>query len=265
MIEFPNINPVAFDLGLIKIRWYAISYILGIFLSWFLILKIIKTKKINIDNQVISELISNIILGIIIGGRLGYVIFYNHVYFIENFLEIFKVWNGGMSFHGGLIGVVIAIIYTSKKTKAKLMTLSDLVAIVAPVGILFGRLANFINGELFGRITTHPFGIIFPDGGEFARHPSQLYEAFFEGILLFCILLLILQLKKNIKFNGIFSGSFMFLYGFFRFFIEFFREPDSHIGLLYFNLSMGQLLCLPMISIGLVFIVIGYKNIVSKV
>ena len=264
MIEFPNINPIALDLGLLQIRWYAISYVTGILLSWFLILKIIKIKKINIDNQTISELISNCIIGIIVGGRLGYVIFYNYEYFSNNFLEIFKVWNGGMSFHGGLIGVIIAVIYTSKRTKTSLMLLADLVAIVSPVGIFFGRIANFINGELYGRVTTHPFGIIFPNGGNIPRHPSQLYEAFFEGFLLFLILLIFLQFKKIIKSSGILAGCFISIYGFFRFFIEFFREPDNHIGLLYLDLSMGQFLCLPMILIGVFFIIFSYKRTFFK-
>ena len=260
MIEFPNINPIALDLGLLQIRWYAISYVTGILLSWFLILKIIKIKKINIDNQTISELISNSIIGIIVGGRLGYVIFYNYEYFSNNLLEIFKVWNGGMSFHGGLIGVIIAVIYTSKTSKTSLMLLADLVAIVSPVGIFFGRIANFVNGELYGRVTTHPFGIIFPNGGNIPRHPSQLYEAFFEGFLLFLILLLLLQFKEIIKSNGILTGCFISIYGFFRFFIEFFREPDNHIGLLYLDFSMGQFLCLPMILIGIIFIILSYKR-----
>ena len=260
MIEFPNINPIALDLGLLQIRWYAISYVTGILLSWFLILKIIKIKKIDIDNQTISELISNSIIGIILGGRLGYVIFYNYEYFSNNLLEIFKVWNGGMSFHGGLIGVIIAVIYSSKRTKTSLMLLADLVAIVSPVGIFFGRIANFVNGELYGRVTTHPLGIIFPNGGNVPRHPSQLYEAFFEGFLLFLILLLLLQFKKIIKSSGILTGCFISVYGFFRFFIEFFREPDNHIGLLYLDLSTGQFLCLPMMLIGVIFIIFSYKK-----
>ena len=264
MIEFPNINPVALDLGLLQIRWYAISYVTGILLSWFFILKIIKIKKIDIDNQIISQLISNCIIGIILGGRLGYVIFYNYEYYLDNFLEIFKIWNGGMSFHGGLIGVIIAVIYTSKTSKTSLMLLADLVAIVSPVGIFFGRIANFVNGELYGRVTTHPFGIIFPNGGNIPRHPSQLYEAFFEGFLLFLILLIFLQFKKIIKSSGILAGCFLSIYGFFRFFIEFFREPDNHIGLLYLDLSMGQFLCFPMILIGVFFIIFSCKRTVFK-
>ena len=260
MLEFPNINPIAIDLGVFQIRWYAISYIAGILLSWALILRIIKLKSINIDNKIISELISNSMIGIIIGGRLGYVIFYNPEYYISNLIEIFKLWNGGMSFHGGFVGVIIAVIYTSKVSETSIMLLADLIAVVAPIGIFFGRLANFINGELYGRITNHSFGMIFPNGGNLPRHPSQLYEAFFEGILLFIIMLLFIRLTNILNKSGLITTLFIFLYGFFRFFIEFLREPDIHIGLLYFNFSMGQLLSLPMIIIGLYFMIFISKK-----
>ena len=260
MLEFPNINPIALDLGIVQIRWYAISYIVGILLSWALILKIIKLKSINIDNEVISELISNSMIGIIIGGRLGYVIFYNPEYFLDNLIEIFKLWNGGMSFHGGFIGVMIAVIYTSKISKIPIMKLADLIAIVSPIGIFFGRLANFINGELYGRVTNHSFGMIFPGGGNLPRHPSQLYEAFFEGLFLFAIMLLFVKLTNILNIKGFITALFISCYGFFRFCIEFLREPDIHIGLLYFNFSMGQLLSLPMIIIGLYFMIVTTKK-----
>ena len=255
MLEFPNINPVAIDLGIIQIRWYAISYIAGILLSWVLILNIIKFKNLKVDNKVISELISNSMIGIIIGGRLGYVIFYNPDYYLNNLLEIFKLWNGGMSFHGGFIGVVIAVIYSSKISKTAILILADLIAIVAPIGIFFGRLANFINGELYGRITNHSFGMIFPNAGNSPRHPSQLYEAFFEGFLLFIIMLLFIKFTNILNKKGLITALFLSCYGSFRFMIEFFREPDANIGLLYFNFSMGQLLSLPMIIVGLYFII----------
>ncbi|MDG1882354.1 MAG: prolipoprotein diacylglyceryl transferase [Alphaproteobacteria bacterium] len=255
MLEFPNINPVAIDLGIIQIRWYAISYIAGILLSWVLILNIIKFKNLKVDNKVISELISNSMIGIIIGGRLGYVIFYNPDYYLNNLLEIFKLWNGGMSFHGGFIGVVFAVIYSSKISKTAILILADLIAIVAPIGIFFGRLANFINGELYGRITNHSFGMIFPNAGNSPRHPSQLYEAFFEGFLLFIIMLLFIKFTNILNKKGLITALFLSCYGSFRFMIEFFREPDANIGLLYFNFSMGQLLSLPMIIVGLYFII----------
>ena len=255
MLEFPNINPVAIDLGIIQIRWYAISYIAGILFSWSLILNIIKFKNLKIDNKVISELISNSMIGIIIGGRLGYVIFYNPNYYLNDLLEIFKLWNGGMSFHGGFIGVVFAVIYSSKISKTAILILADLIAIVAPIGIFFGRLANFINGELYGRITNHSFGMIFPNAGNSPRHPSQLYEAFFEGFLLFIIMLLFIKFTNILNKKGLITALFLSCYGSFRFMIEFFREPDANIGLLYFNFSMGQLLSLPMIIVGLYFII----------
>ena len=255
MLEFPNINPVAIDLGIIQIRWYAISYIAGILFSWSLILNIIKFKNLKVDNKVISELISNSMIGIIIGGRLGYVIFYNPDYYLNNLLEIFKLWNGGMSFHGGFIGVVFAVIYSSKISKTAILILADLIAIVAPIGIFFGRLANFINGELYGRITNHSFGMIFPNAGNSPRHPSQLYEAFFEGFLLFIIMLLFIKFTNILNKKGLITALFLSCYGSFRFMIEFFREPDANIGLLYFNFSMGQLLSLPMIIVGLYFII----------
>ena len=255
MLEFPNINPVAIDLGIIQIRWYAISYIAGILFSWSLILNIIKFKNLKIDNKVISELISNSMIGIIIGGRLGYVIFYNPDYYLNNLLEIFKLWNGGMSFHGGFIGVVFAVIYSSRTSKTAILILADLIAIVAPIGIFFGRLANFINGELYGRITNHSFGMIFPNAGNSPRHPSQLYEAFFEGFLLFIIMLLFIKFTNILNKKGLITALFLSCYGSFRFMIEFFREPDANIGLLYFNFSMGQLLSLPMIIVGLYFII----------
>lgn len=260
MLEFPNINPVAVDLGIIKIRWYALSYIVGILLSWFLILKIIKIKKIDLNSKEIGDLVSNCMIGIIVGGRLGYVFFYNPDYYSNNLLEIFKIWNGGMSFHGGFIGVIFAVIYSSKLFKIPILTFADLIAIVAPVGLFFGRLANFINGELFGRTTNHSFGIIFPNGGDVPRHPSQLYEAFFEGIVLFIILWVMMYIFDLLKKPGIISSLFILLYGVFRFFIEFFREPDQHIGLLYFQFSMGQILSLPMILIGLYFSIIFYNK-----
>ncbi len=256
MFQFPNINPIAVDFGFIKISWYALSYVAGILLSWYLILKIIKIKKIEISNKIVSDLISNCMIGIILGGRLGYVIFYNPEYYFNNLLEIFKVWNGGMSFHGGLIGVILAVIYSSKTSKIPIIIFSDLISVVSPIGLFFGRLANFINGELFGRITNHHFGIIFPNGGKLPRHPSQLYEAFFEGLILFFIMIFLMNKSKIYEKKGYLTALFIFFYGIFRFFIEYFREPDEHIGLIYFDFSMGQILSLPMIVTGLYFIII---------
>ncbi len=260
MFQFPNINPIAIDIGLIKISWYALSYVAGILSCWYLILKIIKIKKINISNTIISDLISNCMIGIILGGRLGYVIFYNPEYYYNNLIEIFKIWNGGMSFHGGFIGVILAIIYSSRTSKIPIIIFSDLISIVSPIGLFFGRIANFINGELFGRVTNHNFGIIFPNGGTLPRHPSQLYEAFFEGLVLFFIMIILMKKPNIFEKKGFLTASFIFFYGIFRFFIEYFREPDGHIGLIYFNFSMGQILSIPMVITGLYFMIIFYNR-----
>ena len=260
MFQFPNINPIALDFGFIKISWYALSYIVGILSSWYFILKIIKIKNIQISNKIVSDLISNCIIGIILGGRLGYIIFYNPEYYFYNLVEIFKIWNGGMSFHGGFIGVVLAIIYSSKTSKIPVIIFSDIISIVSPIGLFFGRMANFVNGELFGRVTDHDFGIIFPKGGKLPRHPSQLYEAFFEGLILFLIMILLMKKSYFFDKKGFLTASFVFFYGIFRFFIEYFREPDGHIGLIYFNFSMGQILSLPMIIIGLYLMIIFYNK-----
>ena len=260
MFQFPNINPIAVDFGLIKISWYALSYIVSILLSWYLILKIVKIKNFQINNKIISDLISNCMIGVILGGRLGYIIFYNPEYYFNNLIEIFKIWNGGMSFHGGLTGVIFAIIYSSKTSKIPIMIFSDLISIVAPIGLFFGRIANFINGELFGKVTSHNFGIIFPNGGKLPRHPSQLYEAFFEGLVLFFIMIFLMNKSKFFQKQGFLTASFVFFYGTFRFLIEYFREPDKHLGLFYFDFSMGQILSLPMIVLGFYFMIIFYNN-----
>ena len=189
-----NFDPVMVDLGIFQIRWYSIAYILGILLGWLYALKIIQLSNINkfnfkqITKSDFEDLIIYLVLGIIFGGRLGYVLFYNFDYYSQNFLEIFKLWNGGMSFHGGLIGVIISVLYFSKIRKINFFKLTDIIACVAPIGIFLGRIANFINGELFGKISTMPWAIVFPNAGNFARHPSQLYEAILEGIILFLII-----------------------------------------------------------------------------
>ena len=260
MFQFPDINPIAIDFGSIKVSWYALSYIIGILSSWYFILKIIKIKKIEISNKIISDLISNCMIGVILGGRLGYVVFYNPEYYFDNLIEIFKIWNGGMSFHGGFLGVIFAIIYSSKSSNIPIIMFSDLISIVSPIGLFFGRIANFINGELFGRVTNHYFGIIFPNGGKLPRHPSQLYEAFFEGLVLFFIMIFLMNKSKFFEKKGFLTASFIFFYGTFRFFIEYLREPDRHLGLIYFEFSMGQILSLPMIFSGLYFMIVFYNK-----
>ena len=225
-------------------------YILGIVFGWIL------CKKIFIKNSDISEkfddYITYLIIGIILGGRIGYIIFYNFSYYLENIFEIFKIWQGGMSFHGGLIGVIIAILLFSKKEKVNFFRISDIVCCVAPIGIFLGRIANFINSELYGVPTNKPWGIIFPKVDNLTRHPSQLYEAFLEGIVLF-ILINFLFLKRNFSY-GLISFIFLLFYSIFRISAEQFREPDKHIGYIFNFLSLGSILSIAMIIFAFIFV-----------
>ena len=261
-----NFNPILIDLDLFQIRWYSLAYILGIIIGWIYAVKIIKltTKnKHNFDSikkSRFDDLIIYLVIGIILGGRIGYVIFYNLEYYSQNFLEIFKVWQGGMSFHGGLLGVVISTIIFSKKTKTNFFKFTDIVSCAAPIGIFFGRIANFINGELYGKISTLPWAVIFPDGGNVARHPSQIYEAILEGIFLF-ILINYFALKKQLIFKtGFISGIFLILYSILRIFSENFREPDMHLGYFFNYFSLGILLSFITLIAGLLIILSIKKN-----
>ena len=249
-----NFDPVAFSLFSLEFRWYSLAYIFGILAGWVL------SKRIFIKDDSLKEkfddYITVIILGIIIGGRLGYVIFYNLDYYLVNPVEIFKIWNGGMSFHGGLLGVIIMSIWFAKKHNHNSYIYLDIVSLVAPVGIFFGRIANFINSELYGKETALPWGVKFEKIDEIYRHPSQLYEAFFEGLLLFFILIYFHK-RSSAKNPGFISGIFLIFYSTFRFLIEFLRIPDEQLGYVLFNLSMGQILCL-------VFFVFGSYLILKK-
>ena len=249
-----NFYPVAIQLFSLEIRWYSLSYIVGILFGWIL------SKKIFISDQKIKEkfddYITYLILGLIIGGRLGYVLFYNLSYFSNNLIEIFKIWQGGMSFHGGLIGIIIASIWFSKKNDQNPFNYLDIVSLVSPIGIFFGRIANFVNSELYGTETSVAWGVKFIKIDNLYRHPSQLYEAFFEGLILFLILIYFKN-KGYLKNPGFISGLFLVFYSFFRFIIEFFRVPDEHLGYLFFNLTMGQL-------ISIVFLLIGTYLVINK-
>jgi phosphatidylglycerol:prolipoprotein diacylglycerol transferase len=242
-----NFDPVAFQIMSFEIRWYSLAYILGIIIGWILCKKIF-IKDLDI-NQRFDDFISYLIIGIIIGGRLGYVLFYNFNYYINNIVDIFKIWQGGMSFHGGLLGIIVASILFAKKNNQDTFIYTDLVSLVAPVGIFFGRFANFINSELYGKVTEVPWAVTFVQVDNLSRHPSQLYEAIFEGIILF-ILLLYFRNKNFLEKPGLISGLFLIFYSVFRYCIEFFRVPDQQIGYLIFNLSMGQIISLVFIMIG---------------
>ena len=251
-----NFDPVAIQFFSFEIRWYSLAYIVGILFGWIL------SKKIFISNIEIKvkfdDYITFLILGIIIGGRLGYIFFYNFGYYSTNLLDIFKIWQGGMSFHGGLIGIIISSIWFAKKNNQNPFYYLDIVSLVAPIGIFFGRIANFINSELYGIETNLPWGVKFIQVDDLYRHPSQLYEALFEGIILF-IILLYFRNKGLMKTPGLISGLFLIFYSIFRFVIEFFRAPDLQIGYLFLNLTMGQIVSLIFFLIGIL-IITNYAN-----
>ncbi len=253
---FPNIDPVFLRLGPLEFRWYGLMYIISFIAVYFLLMAKAKRNDLSLSKDDLSDLIFYLALGIILGGRLGYVLFYNFSYYAEHPLKVFAIWQGGMSFHGGLIGTVLAGVYFAKKKKIGFFRLADLCAPLAPIGLGLGRLGNFINGELYGRVTTVPWGIIFPGGGNLPRHPSQLYEAALEGPVLYTLLWL---LQRNRKFPaGVVFWSFIALYGGFRFLVEFTREPDPQLGYVLGNFTMGQLLSFPMLLIGLFMIWLCY-------
>lgn len=255
-LVFPNIDPIAFQVGCFPIRWYSLAYIFGLIGAWLLARKMSRASKSVFTVLKIDDFLLWATAGIIIGGRLGYVLFYNLSYYVEFPWHVFAVWQGGMSFHGGLIGVILATFLFARKKQIPVLNIGDILVCVAPIGLFLGRLANFANAELYGRVTQNvPWAIVFPNGGDMPRHPSQLYEAFFEGIVLFVVLNLVWWLSDRYrKRQGFVTGLFFVLYGVFRFGIEFFREPDAHLGLVLGKLSMGQILCIPMVLLGLLLI-----------
>ena len=252
-----NFDPVAIEIFSIQIRWYSLAYIFGIIIGWYL------SKKIFISDNDIKEkfddYITYLIIGIIFGGRLGYVIIYNFEYYLNNLFDIFKIWQGGMSFHGGLIGVILASIWYGEKNSHDPLKYLDIVSIVAPIGIFFGRISNFINSELYGKETELPWSVKFLEIDNLNRHPSQLYEAFFEGIVLFFILVFFKK-KGFLKIPGLISGLFLVFYSIFRFVIEFFRVPDEQLGYIFLNLTMGQIVSLIFFIIGSYMIILKYEK-----
>ena len=249
-----NFDPVAFQIFSIEIRWYSLAYVIGISLGWYL------NKKFFIENNEIKDkfddYITYLIFGVIIGGRIGYILFYNPIYYSNNLIDVFKIWQGGMSFHGGLLGVIVASIIYARKNNQNPFCYLDLVSIVAPVGIFFGRIANFINSELYGIETNLPWAVKFIQVDNILRHPSQLYEAIFEGAILF-IILIYFRNKGMLKVPGLISGFFLIFYSIFRFVIEFLRVPDEQLGYLFFNLTMGQI-------ISFIFFLIGSYLVIKK-
>lgn len=257
MLPYPNISPEIIKIGPLSIRWYGLMYLIGFISSYLIVKREVKRRGLRVEKDFLENLYFYLILGLLIGARLGYVLFYNLSYYIQNPLEVFALWQGGMSFHGGLIGVIVSAFVFSKLKKIDFFTLTDMLVVSAPVGLGLGRIGNFINGELYGRVTNVPWAMIFPEGGPLPRHPSQLYEAALEGILLFLILWF---LKDKFSRSGILSSLFLILYGSFRFFTEFFREPDPQIGYILGFFTMGQILCSIMVISGLVLFALRSKK-----
>ena len=252
-----NFDPVAIQFFSLEIRWYSLSYVIGILIGWIL------SKKIFILDEKIKDkfddFVTYLIIGIVVGGRLGYVLFYNYNYYFNNLLDILKIWQGGMSFHGGLIGIIIASILFAKKNNQNTFSYLDIVSLVAPIGIFFGRIANFINSELYGTETNLPWAVKFIQVDNLFRHPSQLYEAFFEGLILFLILIYFKN-RGFLKTPGLISSLFLIFYSIFRFIIEFYRVPDEQLGYLLLSLTMGQIISFIFLLIGIYLIATKYES-----
>lgn len=244
---FPQIDPVIFSIGPLAVRWYGLMYLLGFAGGYLVMCHVARLRGYALSKEQISDLLFYGVLGVVLGGRLGYTLFYNTAYYLDNPLQIFYVWQGGMSFHGGLLGVLVVLLVFSYRRNLPLLLVGDLVVVAVPIGLGFGRIGNFINAELWGRVTELPWGVVFPGAGLLPRHPSQLYEAALEGVLLFMILYGLHRYQAHV---GVPVCAFLFCYGLFRFLVEFVRQPDEHLGFLWGGATMGQLLSLPMLLVG---------------
>ena len=256
-LEFPNIDPVLISLGPLSIRWYGLMYLIGFAFALWLANRRADQADSGWRREQVSDLLFAGFLGVVIGGRIGYVVFYNFDLFLQDPLYLFKVWTGGMSFHGGLLGVISAMFWYAKKNGRTFFGVADFIAPLVPFGLGMGRLGNFMNGELWGRVTDVPWAMVFPTGGPLPRHPSQLYEMALEGIVLFLILNWFIKKPRPL---GAVSGLFLAGYGSFRFLVEYVREPDAHLGLFGGFISMGQILSLPMVVGGILMMLWAYKR-----
>lgn len=254
-MHLPSIDPVFLRLGPLEFRWYGLMYIIGFLSAYVIIRSQVKRRGLNLSAEAVSDIVFYIATGVVLGGRCGYILFYNLTWYLAHPLKVFAVWEGGMSFHGGLLGATVAAVIVFRKFTLDILAMADIVALTVPIGLGLGRVGNFINGELYGRVTTLPIGIVFPGGGALPRHPSQLYEAFLEGCVLSGILWW-LSYRDTPK--GTVFWSFIGGYGLFRFVVEFFREPDQQLGFLWGGATMGQLLSLPMFVLGVMMVVRGY-------
>jgi phosphatidylglycerol:prolipoprotein diacylglycerol transferase len=246
-MTFPTIDPVFLRIGSLEFRWYGLMYILGFCAAYLIIRGQAKQRGLAITADLASDLVFTIALGVVLGGRLGYILFYDLSWYLAHPFKVLAVWEGGMSFHGGLLGSLLAALYIFRKNGLDFWQMADIVSQAGPIGLGLGRLGNFINGELYGRVTNEPWGMIFPNSDGLPRHPSQLYESFLEGLVLFCIVRLVARLKLP---DGTVFWTFIAGYGLFRFSVEFFREPDKQLGFLWGGATMGQLLSLPMFLLG---------------
>lgn len=263
-IPFPLIDPVIFQLGPIALKWYGLAYAVGLLAGIYLLRRLSQTKPIVIQSADADEFLSWACLGIIIGGRLGYVFFYNIEYFFQNPISVLYIWEGGMSFHGGFLGVVLTSFIFTYIKQIRFLRFCDMLSCVSPIGLFFGRVANFINQELVGRVTEFPLGVVFPMAGPQPRHPSQLYEAFLEGIILFVITNVLWRNNAIRNRPGFTAGVFVGCYGLFRAFAEIFRQPDEHIGYLSFGSTMGQWLSAPMVLLAFYLIFSSKKDRVGE-
>lgn len=250
MLTYPEIDPVAFSIGSFSIRWYGVSYVVGILLAWQMCSFLTIKQKFGFDRKVVDDFIPLATLGIVLGGRLGNALFYHPAYYFSRPWEIFYIWQPGMSFHGGFLGVLLTLILFCRHRRVPFWSLADVLAVGTPIGLFFGRIANFINAELYGRVTDVPWGMVFPTADDFPRHPSQLYEAALEGVLLFFILFGVSMFSRAPQRPGLLSSLFLIGYGATRSFAEFFRDPDGIVTILNFEITLGQAYSIPLILVG---------------
>ncbi len=258
-LEYPAIDPVALSIGPVQIRWYGLAYLTAFAASFFIMRWLVRRWEIDLSDDDLLTIVLAAVIGVVVGGRLGYVLFYSGRDVLADPLGVVAIWNGGMSFHGGLAGILIAAAVVARMLRVPLLTLCDLGAACAPVGLFFGRLANFVNDELWGRVASVPWAVVFPGAGASPRHPSQIYEALLEGVVIFAVMMW-LATRRTQPWRGLLLGWLMTLYGAFRIFVEFFREPDVQLGFLAGGATMGQLLSVPVLVAGVALLVWAYRR-----